>query len=279
MHASVSQPVVNALLGRASARGGDRSLVHHGKAQRRACLKRRDTRPRIGGHPNLDQPITRLDDVDHGHTTHAGGVLCVGQRTATTMFASAISALRKCLTSSNDAAAQSRASTSRITDAALHQQVHRVMSDLALSTPSRQATAAIDRSAPLKVTGKLKTAIDSMVWYGLTRQAAAEHAGLKEPSLYAAFLKPHVKTYYLGQLEVLRTSERARNIHTLAEVRDQQTNQMARVQAVKVLEQISDESADRRPAQPFGGVVVVINSPQPVTIDQPSSSVRSSSDG
>jgi hypothetical protein len=40
---------------------------------------------------------------------------------------------------------------------------------------------------------------------------------------------------------VLRTSERARNIHTLCEVRDQTDNQMARVNAVKALEQLGDQ--------------------------------------
>lgn len=136
------------------------------------------------------------------------------------------------------------------------------MSELALTQPTPQQIAAVNRSAPLKVTGKLKVALDSMIWHAMTRKEAAEHAGLKEQSLYAALTKSHVRGYYLSQLEVLRTSERARNIHTLAEVRDQKTNQMARVQAVKVLEQISDDQQDRRPAAPFGGITVqIINAP------------------
>lgn len=119
------------------------------------------------------------------------------------------------------------------------------MSELALSpAPTRQAIEAKDRSAPLRVTGKLRTAIDFMVWHGLTRKLAAEQAAISEHTLYVAFRKPHVKAHYLSELEVLRTSERARNIHTLVEVRDQKTNQMARVQAVKELEQ-SAETATR----------------------------------
>lgn len=111
---------------------------------------------------------------------------------------------------------------------------------------------------PLRVTGKNKAAIDAMVWEGLKRRDAAEKAGLKDHALYVALTKPHVKAYYLAQLDVLRTSERARNIHTLAEVRDQTSNQMARVQAVKALEQISDDPVGASTASQSPGVVVQI---------------------
>ena len=83
--------------------------------------------------------------------------------------------------------------------------------------------------------------MDALIWNGLTRAEAAKRANMSEHSLYAALRKPHVKAYYLQQLEVLRLSERARNIHTLVSVRDQESNQMARVQAVKELEQLSDD--------------------------------------
>jgi hypothetical protein len=57
----------------------------------------------------------------------------------------------------------------------------------------------------------------------------------------------------------LRTSERARNIHVLAEIREQTGNQMARVQAVKTLEQISDaEQQTGRGSQLTPGLVIVI---------------------
>jgi hypothetical protein len=130
----------------------------------------------------------------------------------------------------------------------------------------------------LRVTGKNKAAIDAMVWEGLNRADAAKKAGLTDHSLYVALSKPHVKAHYLQQLDVLRTSERARNIHTLAEVRDQTTNQMARVQAVKALEQIDDvESASGRANSLPGLQIVVITGGQaPPTIDV--TSTRSSMD-
>lgn len=127
----------------------------------------------------------------------------------------------------------------------------------------------LERSAPGRVTGKLKAALDAMIWDGLPRKEAAAKAGISEHGLYKALRKPPVKAHYLAELEVLRTSERARNIHTLAEVRDQRSNQMARVQAVKALEQISDDptAAAARHAAP--GLTLVIVNAAPVTPHQP----------
>lgn len=123
--------------------------------------------------------------------------------------------------------------------------------------PDTKPTAETGKK--LVVNGRNRVAIDAMVWEGLNRKQAAEKAGIKDHALYVALSKPHVKAYYLKQLDVLRTSERARNIHTLAEVRDQTSNQMARVQAVKALEQISDEEQGNRTTQTSPGMVIVIN--------------------
>jgi hypothetical protein len=115
-----------------------------------------------------------------------------------------------------------------------------------------------------RITGKVRAAIDAMVWSGLPRSKAAEAAGISEHGLYKALRKPPVRAHYLRELEVLRTSERARNIHTLAEVRDQTTNQMARVQAVKALEQLDDQPQARQGMQAsVPGLVIVVNQSAP----------------
>ena len=130
--------------------------------------------------------------------------------------------------------------------------------------PTRQAIAAMDRSAPLKVTGKLKVAIDNMVWKGARRATAAKQAGMTDHSLRAALKKPHVKAAYLSELQVLRESERARNILTMIEVRDGKghSNPMARLNAAKTLEGLDDVlpagSLDPR-QQP--GICIVIHQP------------------
>ena len=94
------------------------------------------------------------------------------------------------------------------------------------------------------------------MWTGLSRKYAAQAAGIKEHSLYCAFAKPHVKAHYLRELEVLRTSERARNFHALVEVRDQIGNPMARVNAVKEMEHHEDLSVAS--SQPRAGMLIVV---------------------
>lgn len=146
-------------------------------------------------------------------------------------------------------------------------------------------TPQAPRKAPrqLRITKQIRAAIEQMVWHGLKRADAAKAAGLKDNSLYVALRRPDVKAHYLAELDVLRTSERARNIHTLAEVRDQTSNQMARVQAVKALEQIDEqaaESGNRSNALPGLQIVVVTNGAQAPMVDvTPGPSIaRSSSD-
>jgi len=80
-----------------------------------------------------------------------------------------------------------------------------------------------------------------MVWQGLKRAEAAQQADLKEHSLYVALRLPHVKAYYAEQLEVLRTSERARNIHRAIAIRDA-ANNMPAMHAIKWLEGEQDQS-------------------------------------
>jgi hypothetical protein len=66
-------------------------------------------------------------------------------------------------------------------------------------------------------------------------------------------------------LAVLRTSERARNIHALCSVRDQTDNQMARVNAVKALEQLEDQAPAGNSLQRSPGLQIVIVQP-PATV-------------
>lgn len=103
--------------------------------------------------------------------------------------------------------------------------------------PTRQAVAAKERSGKLTVSGKLKVAIDAMLFEGSRRADAAQAAGMTDHGLREAFKKPHVKAYYNAGLQVLRDSERARNILSLVAVRDGEghTNPMARVSAAKAL--------------------------------------------
>jgi hypothetical protein len=127
-----------------------------------------------------------------------------------------------------------------------------------LMQPTRQAIAAQDRSAKGKVTGRLKRALDEMVWGGSCRTDAARIAGMTDHSLREALKKPHVKAYYLPELGVLRESGRAKTFHRLEALRDQDDNKAAAVKACQVLEQIGDEELGRRSGNVTPGLVIVI---------------------
>jgi hypothetical protein len=123
---------------------------------------------------------------------------------------------------------------------------------------TRQAVAAVDRSLPGKVSGRLKRALDAMVWQGLDRADAAVQAGMTDHSLREALRKPHVVGYYTGQCEVLRTSALAKNLHALMDVRDQRDNHAARVRAVQVLTQAPEADAQGAGKSTRAGLVIVI---------------------
>src|ERR1700704_3463922 len=90
--------------------------------------------------------------------------------------------------------------------------------------PTRQAAAIEGRSRRGAVTGKLKTALDLMMWSGEKRTDAAAKAGLADASLRFAMRKPHVMAHYNAELNALRLSLRARNLHRLDTIADGSKN-------------------------------------------------------
>jgi hypothetical protein len=127
---------------------------------------------------------------------------------------------------------------------------------------TRQAAAIEGRSRRGAVTGKLRTALDVMVWSGEKRADAAQKAGLADCSLRAALRKPHVLQHYNAELSALRTSLRARNVHRFDTIADDSKNDMARVAAIKALEVITDQADERaRPGAAIlpGLQIVIVN--------------------
>ena len=115
------------------------------------------------------------------------------------------------------------------------------MSENLPAEPTRQAIEAHDRSMPKRVTGKLRIAIERLVWFGDRRADAATAAGLTDHGLRSALRKPHVLGYLRSELALLWEGERPRNVHRLAALRDQDDNRNAAVAAIKVLEQLTDD--------------------------------------
>lgn len=142
--------------------------------------------------------------------------------------------------------------------------------------PTRQAVAVVDRSARGRVTGKLRRAIEAMVWDAARRPEAAASAGLTDHSLRSALKKPHVAAYYRAECEHRRNSGRARRIQRLEEIADQSVNLNAAVAAIKTAETLgegSDVSGARgAAAQSPGFIINIVNAPstqpQPRQVEQ-----------
>lgn len=115
---------------------------------------------------------------------------------------------------------------------------------------------------PLKITRQVRTAIEAMVWQGLKREDAANHAGMKDNSLYVALRRPDVKAFYLAECEVLRTSGKARRIHRLNAMVEQDDNKAAVINAAMALERINGgDSAGASSTSAAPGVVIQILTP------------------
>lgn len=115
----------------------------------------------------------------------------------------------------------------------------------------------------VRMTARVRAAVEAMVWQGLKRDDAAKAAGMKDNSLYAALRKPDVRAFYLSECEVLRLSGRARRIHRLEAVVEQDDNRMAIVQACRTIDGGADELRTNPGAMPLSpGFVIVIHQEQ-----------------
>jgi hypothetical protein len=152
------------------------------------------------------------------------------------------------------------------------------MSDVQIITPNApQPPAKPDKpSRALKVTGKLKTALDLMVFgptdgeqpgIALSLADACRATNLHYATMRKALDKPHVRQYLNAQKQVFRASVSAANISRLAEIRDTSGNAMAKLGAIKVLEGISDDPAAAAGVSRAAGVVIIIGSQAPAGTD------------
>jgi hypothetical protein len=135
--------------------------------------------------------------------------------------------------------------------------------------PTPNLNKASKPAETLRITGKVRTAIEAMVWDGLPRAKAAEKAGISEHGLYKALCKPPVKAFYLRELDVLRTSERARSVFRMAELRDQDDNKMVAFNAAKELAGPAESAAESGVRQAMPGLVVQINVQSGASVPDP----------
>jgi hypothetical protein len=128
-------------------------------------------------------------------------------------------------------------------------------------TPSPQAIAAQTRSKPQQVSGKLKLVLDMVVNEGADPYEAGRTVGMHARSIRLSLAKPHVLAYLRRARQVLRETARAQNIHHQIRMRAESPNEMARLGAMKLLEQDDDRSDARAHVPVMPGLLIVINAP------------------
>lgn len=103
---------------------------------------------------------------------------------------------------------------------------------------AQQAAAKVKRGQAknLRVTGKVKAAIEAMVSQGLTRPEAAEAAGMTDHGLYVALTKPHVLAFFNEQMEVLRTAARPRALRKIIDLADDAESERVQLDAAKYID-------------------------------------------
>lgn len=133
------------------------------------------------------------------------------------------------------------------------------MTDVTVAQPSRQQIAAQTRSKPKRVTGKIAEAIDRMLQLGEPWDEAARNVDLTVRAMRLAISKPHVLAHLRERKLVLREHLSAANLFRLAQIRDAADN-MPAVNAIKVLEQLGEESSTRSSTSAVApGVTIIIH--------------------
>ena len=138
-----------------------------------------------------------------------------------------------------------------------------------MTLPATQPTP--ERTRPLRVHRKLRTALDAMVWQGLPYVEAARTAGMTAYAMRRALERGHVLAYVKAQRVVLRASLSAKNDLRLAEIRDA-ANNMPAVQAIRALEEldVAEQAARVSGNASIPGVVIrIVSAPDaaPAMID------------
>jgi hypothetical protein len=132
---------------------------------------------------------------------------------------------------------------------------------------------ARNKRPPLRITRRVREAIDTMVERGMDYAAAAAEHGLSTRHLRFALQKPHVVAYYHEQCHVLRSSTAARNIHRLCEIRDAENN-MPAVNAIKTLMGIEEQTNNKQTTSPGVSIRIVNLTATPAQHEQTNKAIE-----
>ena len=121
-----------------------------------------------------------------------------------------------------------------------------------------KTSLARNKQPPLRITKRVKDAIAVMVVDKRRWDDAAREVGLTTRAMRLALEKPHVIAYMRKQLEVSRGARQVANFHRLCEIADAENN-MPAVQAIRALEQISDEQTNTKQTTSPGVTIRIVN--------------------
>ncbi|MFG1222155.1 hypothetical protein [Xanthobacter wiegelii] len=113
-------------------------------------------------------------------------------------------------------------------------------------------------TTPDPMTPKRRALIDGMVWRGLKLAEAAIEAGMTERNAHMCAQDPKFRAALNAEMAAFKTSQRPRNVHRLAELRDQNEAKGAAVQAIRVLEDLAQQADAAPPSDVRPGIVVII---------------------
>lgn len=116
------------------------------------------------------------------------------------------------------------------------------------------------------VGGKLKRALDDMVWNGKAWQEAAKAAGMTTRGMRKALERLATKNYLKTQRRDFAAAASAQNIHRAIEIRDQDENRIAALHAAKFIENDGAPASDSVNINIQTSVGYVIDLSQPETI-------------
>ena len=115
-----------------------------------------------------------------------------------------------------------------------------------------------NKTPALRITKRVKDAIRAMVVDKARWDDAARSVGLTARHMRLALEKPHVVAYLKKQLDVSRGARQVANFHRLCEIADCENN-MPAVNAIKALEQPSDEPTNKPTTASPGVTIRIVN--------------------
>jgi len=117
---------------------------------------------------------------------------------------------------------------------------------------------ARNKQPPLRITKRVKDAINAMVIDKQHWSDAARSVGLTSRHMRLALEKPHVMAYLRKQLDVSRGARAVANYHRLCEIADAENN-MPAVNAIKALEGLELEQTNNKQTTSPGVTIRIVN--------------------